>query len=653
MTSASQDLAPEGEDQGFVDRGSKNVVDFEPMGVGYAVRRSIDLLPNRRRRLFLLASAVQVSLGLLDLLGIALVGLLAGVAVSVTGLGAIPAPVARVTQWAGLEGLTVSQLSGILALLAVTVLVAKTVLSALMSRRIFRFLANRQAEVSSRLARQFLSRPLLDVQRWTTPEAIYALGSGVASATVGVLGAAVTVAAESFLFIIVGVSLLIVDPWITLIAAVMFALILAGLHQVLTKWGGRNAQIMTDASIQTLSAVSEALETYRETTVLNRRDLYIRRYERLVGRYAVASANQSYILEIPKYVLEAALYLSVLALAVVQFLTKDLAAAASLVALFLAAGSRVVPALLRLQGAGITIRNASVSALPTYYLADFLAERRAQDRAEGVADEAKKGARASAEQIRERIARGHEGFSPKIHVQGAFVTYLDATEPALIDATFTAEPGMSVALVGSTGAGKSTLTDIILGVLRPDEGSVLIGGVPPREAIDRWPGAVAYVPQQVALVGGTVRENVALGLPREAVDDDMVWEALERAYIADYLRESREGLDTWIGERGVRFSGGQRQRLGIARALYTRPLLLVLDEATSALDAETEAAIVRTLDELEGTVTTVTVAHRLATVRRADLLLYLKDGRIISRGTFDEVRSSVADFDRQVSILGL
>jgi ATP-binding cassette subfamily C protein len=157
----------------------------------------------------------------------------------------------------------------------------------------------------------------------------------------------------------------------------------------------------------------------------------------------------------------------------------------------------------------------------------------------------------------------------------------------------------------------------------------------------------------VALVFGSVRDNVALGLPRDAIDDDLVWEALTRAHLADFLRENREGLDTMIGERGVRLSGGQRQRLGIARALYTRPRLLILDEATSALDAETELAIIKTLDALEGEVTTVTVAHRLATVRRADQLLYLESGRIISRGTFNEVREDVADFDRQASLLGL
>jgi ABC-type multidrug transport system fused ATPase/permease subunit len=353
-------------------------------------------------------------------------------------------------------------------------------------------------------------------------------------------------------------------------------------------------------------------------------------------------------MEIPKYVLEATLYIGVFGLAVLQFLTKDLGAAAATIALFLAAGSRVVPALLRLQGAAITIRNASVASQPTFYLADSLKVGQSD---QSVIDRANQPGIGQA--VRDRIAAGHGDFDASINVIGACVTYPNATECALIDASLAAGAGTSVALVGSTGAGKSTLADVIIGVLVPDSGRVTIGGVSPREAISRWPGAVAYVPQAVALVFGSVRENVALGLPLATIDDDMVWEALERAHLADFLRENREGLDTMIGERGVRLSGGQRQRLGIARALYTRPRLLILDEATSALDAETEQAIIATLDELEGEVTTVTVAHRLATVRRADQLLYLEDGRIIARGTFEEVRAQVEDFDRQAALLGL
>ena len=631
------------------DREGKSVQDFTSEGVRTAVRKSVALLPPRQRRRLLIAAGIQMSLNLLDLLGIALIGLVAAVAAS--GVGAktgLPEWASSALTVLGLENLTVSQVSVIIALAAVFILVLKTLLQAIMARRIARFLANRQAEVSASLARQFLSRPLLFVQRWTTSEAIYALGSGVGAATVSVLGSAITILAEISLFVIVILTLLLVDPWVTLGAMVIFGSVVLLTQRSLARRGARNASIMTGASIDTLSAVSEALQTYRETTVLNRREMYIAKYQSLVGRYAQATASTAFIMEVPKYVLEATLYLGVLALGVGQFLVqKDLTQAAATVAIFLAAGLRVVPALLRLQGAAITIRNASVSALPTFYLSDAL-QLGESDAA--VMDGA---SRIDATAIRQRIASGHGDFNGVVEVLGVSVTYLDSSRPAIQGASLRVGSGSSLALVGSTGAGKSTLADVIIGVLEPDSGEVRISGLFPREAIARWPGSIAYVPQSVALVVGSVRENVALGLPADATDDDMVWEALGRAHLAGFLRNRREGLDTYIGERGMRLSGGQRQRLGIARALYTRPRLLVLDEATSALDSETESAIIKTLDELEGEVTTITVAHRLATVRRADQLLYLADGRIVARGSFDEVREQVPDFDRQAALLGL
>ena len=155
------------------------------------------------------------------------------------------------------------------------------------------------------------------------------------------------------------------------------------------------------------------------------------------------------------------------------------------------------------------------------------------------------------------------------------------------------------------------------------------------------------------MANGTVRENVALGLPVEIIDDDWIWDALNRAHLAEFLRDAREGLDTVIGEHGIKLSGGQRQRLGIARALYTRPKLLVLDEATSALDAETEQAISQTLQELGGNVTTVTIAHRLATIRHCDLVVYLEGGRVQAQGSFSEVRAAAPQFDKQAQLLGL
>jgi len=622
-----------------------NVVDFQSPGILKSIKKGISLLNPGKRKLLIFAAGIQVSLGILDLIGILLVGLLAAVAVSGIGVNQLPTWLSSAIDTLGLGNLSVSQLSVALALSAVMILVLKTFLSALMSRRITWFLANRQADLSVSLASDFLARPLSQVQRWTTSEAIYALGSGAAAATVALLGSAIMIASEVFLFSIIGISLFIFDPILTVISAVFFGGIIFILHRVLSRCSARNAQIATTASIDTLTAVSDALSTYRETMVLNRRDLYIEKYSRLVGNYAKASASNTFILEIPKYVLEAWLYLGVLLLGIVQFLTKDWAAAAATVGLFLAAGSRVIPALLRLQGAGITIKNASVQAQPTFFMFDYLKEN-----APSYSYAVRK---ITAAVINEKLESGFPDFDATVVVKSVTHTYPDATSPAINHVDLLIPQGTSTALVGSTGAGKSTLSDIILGVIEPDIGVVTISGLSPREAINKWPGAITYVPQAVALVEGTVRDNVALGIPPEFVKDELVWEALERAHIADFLKVSREGLDTKVGERGFRLSGGQRQRLGIARALFTRPKLLILDEATSSLDSETEQAISDTLRELEGDVTIVTIAHRLATVRLADQIVFFKEGLLISRGTFDEVREQVPDFRRQAALLGL
>lgn len=225
--------------------------------------------------------------------------------------------------------------------------------------------------------------------------------------------------------------------------------------------------------------------------------------------------------------------------------------------------------------------------------------------------------------------------------------------PGVHRITFEVGAGQSVAFVGRSGSGKSTLADLILGVLEPDEGTVSVGGLPPGNSVSRWPGGIGYVPQEVMLVNDSVRANVALGFPTDLVDDARAWEALQRAHLAEFFSGQPECLDLQIGERGLRLSGGQRQRLGIARALFTRPRLVVLDEATSALDAETEKAITETLDELESDVTTVIVAHRLSTVRHADLVVYLRDGAIVATGTFDEVCAQVPSLEHQAALMGL
>jgi len=213
--------------------------------------------------------------------------------------------------------------------------------------------------------------------------------------------------------------------------------------------------------------------------------------------------------------------------------------------------------------------------------------------------------------------------------------------------------GKSIAIVGPSGAGKTSIVDVLLGVLNPDEGKISISNLSPLAAVAKWPGAVSYVPQDVTISNGTIRQNVALGYPEDVASDELVSEAIRIAQLTDFVASLPNGLDTHVGERGTKISGGQRQRLGIARAMFTKPKLLVLDEATSSLDGQTESDISDAIHNLKGTVTVVMIAHRLSTVRNADTVIYMDQGKILAQGTFEEVRNSIPDFDNQARLMGL
>ena len=529
-----------------------------------------------------------------------------------------------------------------LCLAAAVALISKTLVTAVLTRRIFRFLVKRQAALSAELTARLLSRPLLEVQARASQDTAFVLTVATQSAVVGVLGSTSQAIADFSLLAVLGLGLLAIDPTVTLFSVVFFGALAYIMQRSLSGWATRIGREAVVIDIESYQAIQEALASYREVMVSDRRGVYVERIQDLRWRSAALSADTQFMVLIPKYVFEIALVVGGLALAVTQVASKDLVAAVGIVAVFLAAGSRVMPAIMRLQVAAISIRTSEVPASKAVVLAQELRSSPAPNHIH-----------ASPVEIRRRLAEGHPDFRPNLMLENVGLTYPDSHFEAVSGVTFSASEGAAVALVGSTGAGKSTLADLILGVVDPDVGTALIGGLAPSEAVAKWPGGISYVPQDVALNNSSVRENVTLGLPRDAIDDDRVWMALERAHLSEYLRESREGLDTLVGEKGMRLSGGQRQRLGVARALFTQPRLLVLDEATSALDAETEDAINRMMRELDGYVTTVTIAHRLATVRHCDLVIYLENGRVAAQGSFDEVRATAPRFNHQAKLLGL
>jgi len=379
----------------------------------------------------------------------------------------------------------------------------------------------------------------------------------------------------------------------------------------------------------------ESLESYRETIVRNRRSFYVKRISEIRYSQAKLSAELSFIPLISKYVIESSVVFGALMICGIQFIFMDARHAVGTLSIFLAASTRIAPAVLRVQQGALGIRSAYGSATPTLDLIESLEGSKRIDDAT------------------DQLSLIHSGFTGDVKVRNLNFTYPGNPKPTINGVNIDIPSGATYAIVGSSGAGKTTLVDLILGVINPTSGEILISGHTPSEVVAKWPGSVSYVPQNVYISNLTIKENVALGFPPTVADDDLVYDALKIAQLDSFIKELPQGLETVVGERGAKLSGGQRQRLGIARAVFTRPKLLILDEATSSLDGQTEAEITASINALKGSTTVLIIAHRLSTVKNADAIVYMDKGKIIAQGTFDEVRSQVPNFEVQAKLAGM
>jgi ABC-type multidrug transport system fused ATPase/permease subunit len=608
-----------------------------------SVEKSFALLNRRDQRILFIATGLQMLLSLLDLVGVLLLGVVAAAAA-----GAAFGTPLNVSGISILSDLLPTDTTGIIVMasIAAILLVSKSIISLLLTRRIFRFIANRQAMIAGNIAERLLSRPLLELQVRSSQETTAALTTGINAITIGTLGPAIVIGAEIALVLSLAVGLIFIDPVVALFTAVFFGSVTLLLQVLLGNLAQSLGLRQTTAEISSMVSIQDALQTYREVTVAGRRRLFISRFQNLRWEAANVQADTYIVNQIGKYVFEISLILGGGLLVFIMSVTRDITAAVAIITVFLASSSRIFPSLMRVQISMGIIRNSAGLADYTYRLIDGLTQAEENYAPAKIPE-------TTAREFNEAILAEFPGFSATVKCTNVFLRYPMADRPALSNVSLAISAGESVALVGSTGAGKSTLADVILGVLLPSSGDVKISGLQPLDVVQKWPGAMAYVPQDVKVLSRTVRENVALGIPPEDIEDSLVWEALERAHLADFLSQDRLGIETQVGENGVQLSGGQRQRLGIARALYSRPRLLVLDEATSALDSETEKVITETLESLLGEVTLIVIAHRLATVRNCNQVIYLRDGQIASSGSFEQVRSAVPDFDTHAKILGL
>lgn len=599
------------------------------------IAKAIQILPRSDHPRIVAITLFQIGLGFLDLLGVAAMGVLGALAVTGVQSQQPGNRVSEVLEILGISGLSFQNQVAFLGLLAASILVFRTILSVVITKKILSFLSRRSALITSSLVARLLSQSIIKVQEKTVQETTYALTAGVTSITLGVLGSAVTVVADSSLLLIMLIGLFIVDPLIAFTTILFFGFLGLALYKIMNVRAHRLGYLNSELAVACNEKIVEVLESYRESVVRNRRDYYSRQIGAIRLRHSDVLAEMQFMPNVSKYVIESGMVVGAVFIAGAQFAMQDARHAVAALSVFLAAGTRIAPAIMRLQQSLIQIRNSMGSAMPTLEVINSLANIN------------------QIENTSDMLITNHVGFTAEIKSKAVTFTYPNKEKHALKNISFQVSAGQSIAIVGPSGAGKTTLVDVILGVLQPDNGSVLISGKIPLETIAEWPGAISYVPQDVRISNTSFRNNVALGYPTEVAVDDLVWQALEVAQLADFVRGLPQGIDTQVGERGTKISGGQRQRLGIARAVFTKPKLLVLDEATSSLDGQTEADISDSINKLKGSVTVLIVAHRLSTVRNCDQVIYMDKGEILFQGSFSQVRSAVPDFDRQAELMGL
>ena len=604
------------------------------LGNQYFARASKILTRSDRRKL-VFVSIAQVGMGFLDLFGIAIIGILGALAITGVQSGEPGNRVSTALRLMQIESFSFQNQVAILAVLASVLLTGRTLLSIYFTKRILYFLSLRAASISSNLVSRLLRESLLTVQNRTTQQILYSVTTGVNSLVLGVIAVAVSLITDIAVLIVIALGLFYVDPFIALSSFLFFAAIGFTLYYLMNiravSLGERNA-ILTIASNQ---KINEVFSSYRELIVRNRRSFYAKEIGQQRVLLARTQAETTFMPNYSKYIFEIAVVVGAILISASQFIFHDAGRAIGTLAVFLAAGTRVAPAILRIQQGAVNIKGNMGSAQPTLDLLDELGELNEIQFEE------------------DKIDFVHEDFTSKIEIKNASLTYPGNSSPSLHQVSVEIEESKIVAIVGPSGAGKTTLVDVLLGVLKPDIGEVQISGVSSSEAISKWPGAISYVPQDVLIVDGTIRHNVALGFPTSTLNDEQIMLAIEDSALGDFVNSLPHGLDTEVGEAGAKLSGGQRQRLGIARALYTNPKLLVLDEATSALDGETESLVTESIQKLRGKVTVVMIAHRLSTVRNADVVIYMQSGKVQAVGTFEEVRKAIPNFDHQANLMGL
>ena len=519
------------------------------------------------------------------------------------------------------DALSLEDMTQVFVALAVAIIiiyVVKNVYLSVLYYFLYRFIFNNQLVISTRLISCYLRKPYAYHLDKNTSEMIRNIMMDTERLFQLILQF-MNLMSELLMSLLLIIYLLLSDTAMTVSIACILTVFMGGYMLLTHKRVKRYGKINQDYEGRMHQAIEEALGAVKDIKILHREDYFVERFENS-GRYKMSSiVNMNFFGAVPKYLIEMVCIVGILAVMIVKALMgNDMNTMIPQLAAFAVAAFKMLPSVGKISNYlnGITFLTPSID----------LIYNDLKDTEDMLRIEHKDESNAPDTSDADSISVDHVSFA-----------YSGSERNVLDDVSFSIPVGSSVGFIGTTGSGKSTMADVILGILKPQKGTIRFGSMDIGEYPFTWSKKLAYIPQSIYLADESIKENIAFGIREQDIDEDKVWAAIEEAQLTTFIRSLPGGINTGVGERGVRLSGGQRQRIGIARALYGDPELLVLDEATSALDNETEKAVMDAIDSLHGRKTMIIIAHRLTTIKNCDLIFEVKDGQIreVTREEFE------------------
>lgn len=486
---------------------------------------------------------------------------------------------------------------------ATILMLVKTILITIYQFFVAKFLAGEHAAVSKTLAHSYFSQNIDTVNRFSSQETSFILNHGIYYSINSTLGSVVNWISEISLLIGILCVLFYFYPIPTIILLVYFFFAFVATHRFLSIRAEKKGQQATLGYIKSVSRIQEAFRLHRELFTSSQHKNFQRVFDEQVTLTADGYAQQNFLSQLPKVVFEASLLVGLLLMSINALLNSESSTRVALISTLIVAGVRIAPSLIKLQGALITMRVVRPSVAKVQEFKECLTESSPL------------------------ILSPTEEFNPSISLTKVSYAFPENLENLFEDVSLEIQPFEIVAIFGPTGAGKSTLVDLMMGFREPSIGSSRISDFPAKQSLSFWPRKIAFLNQKVSLIEGSVAQNIALGCFDHEIDIQRVITLIKAVNLQDLFLGEID-VSQSLGEDGLGISGGQRQRLAIARALYWEPKMLVLDEATSAQDSESQLSIIKLIKELRGKCTVVLIAHSKDLLQMADRFFYIEKGKI-------------------------